>query len=77
MEDLQMHDLRYRLSDLPESFFSKTSEGGSASFPHGAISLWDRSLLEKCFHRHPGHRASPNWFLGINLALFLEKKSNE
>jgi hypothetical protein len=71
----QMQSLEYQLPGLPQNFFGKVGDVGCAAFPHGAISLWERSLLEECFHRHPGYRMSPNWFLGVNLALVLQEKS--
>lgn len=71
----QTQKLEYQPSSLPQTFFDKFGEVGSASFPHGTISLWERNLLETCFHRHPGYVASPNWFLGINLALALQRRS--
>lgn len=72
-DDDQVLNLDYQLSSLPMTFFGKSGEVGSASFPHGTVTLWDRSLLQECFQRHPGYRTSPNWFLGINLALTLQR----
>ena len=37
---------------------------GSATFPHGAIALWDRDLLLKTFYKHPGFTISEDWFFG-------------
>jgi hypothetical protein len=37
---------------------------GSATFPHGAISIWDREFLVKTFHAHPGFSVSEDWFFG-------------
>ncbi|KAL8954941.1 MAG: hypothetical protein Q9183_006860, partial [Haloplaca sp. 2 TL-2023] len=37
---------------------------GSATFPHGAISIWDRELLIKTFQNHPGFSVSEDWFFG-------------
>ncbi|PSN68317.1 hypothetical protein BS50DRAFT_447926, partial [Corynespora cassiicola Philippines] len=57
----QAQDLEYKLSGLQREFAGKI---GSATFPHGAISLWDRKLLVKTFHEHPGFNVSEDWFFG-------------
>jgi hypothetical protein len=54
-------DLEYKLSGIQREFAGKI---GSATFPHGAISLWDRELLVKTFHEHPGFSVSEDWFFG-------------
>ncbi|KAI4651961.1 hypothetical protein J4E93_002158 [Alternaria ventricosa] len=57
----QAQDLEYKLSGIQREFAGKI---GSATFPHGAISLWDRELLVKTFHEHPGFSVSEDWFFG-------------
>ncbi|KAF1829941.1 hypothetical protein BDW02DRAFT_125460 [Decorospora gaudefroyi] len=57
----QAQDLEYKLSGIQREFAGKV---GSATFPHGAISLWDRELLIKTFHEHPGFSVSEDWFFG-------------
>jgi hypothetical protein len=37
---------------------------GFATFPHGAISMWDRKFLLQTFYEHPGFSVSENWFFG-------------
>ncbi|KAI1857212.1 hypothetical protein JX265_005729 [Neoarthrinium moseri] len=57
----QAQDLEYKLSGLQRIFAGKV---GSATFPHGAISLWDRKFLVKTFNDHPGYSVSEDWFFG-------------
>jgi glycosyltransferase involved in cell wall biosynthesis len=57
----QAQDLEYKLSGLQRSFAGWT---GSATFPHGAISLWDKSFLKQTLEHHPGYSMSEDWFLG-------------
>ncbi|KAJ8113731.1 hypothetical protein OPT61_g4207 [Boeremia exigua] len=57
----QAQDLEYKLSGLQREFAGRI---GSATFPHGAISLWNRRLLMKTFHEHPGFSVSEDWFFG-------------
>ncbi|KAK6194021.1 hypothetical protein LQW54_011869 [Pestalotiopsis sp. IQ-011] len=57
----QAQDLEYKLSGLQRAFAGKV---GSATFPHGAISLWDREFLVKTFNDHPGYSVSEDWFFG-------------
>ncbi|KAH7125221.1 nucleotide-diphospho-sugar transferase [Dendryphion nanum] len=57
----QAQDLEYKLSGLQRKFAGHV---GSATFPHGAISLWDRKLLVQTFHEHPGFNVSEDWFFG-------------
>jgi hypothetical protein len=57
----QAQDIEYKLSGLQRAFAGKV---GSATFPHGAIALWDRELLMKTFHCHPGFSISEDWFFG-------------
>ncbi|KAF2139535.1 glycosyltransferase family 2 protein [Aplosporella prunicola CBS 121167] len=57
----QAQDLEYKISGLQRALAGKI---GSATFPHGAISLWDREFLIKTFHDHPGFSVSEDWFFG-------------
>ncbi|KAJ0413854.1 glycosyltransferase like family 2-domain-containing protein [Aspergillus carlsbadensis] len=54
-------DIEYKLAGLQRCFAGKV---GSATFPHGAISLWDREFLQKTLEHHPGFSISEDWFLG-------------
>lgn len=54
-------DLEYKLSGLQRALAGKL---GSATFPHGAISLWNREFLIQTFHHHPGFSVSEDWFFG-------------
>ncbi|KAL2803135.1 nucleotide-diphospho-sugar transferase [Aspergillus granulosus] len=53
--------LEYKLAGLHRCFSGRV---GSATFPHGAISLWDREFLQKTLEHHPGFSISEDWFLG-------------
>ncbi|KAJ9139522.1 Nucleotide-diphospho-sugar transferase [Coniochaeta hoffmannii] len=57
----QAQDMEYKVSGLQRAFAGVC---GSATFPHGAISLWDREFLLKVFHDHPGFSISEDWFFG-------------
>jgi hypothetical protein len=57
----QAQDLEYKMSGLQRALAGNM---GSATFPHGAISLWDRKFLIKTFHDHPGFSVSEDWFFG-------------
>jgi hypothetical protein len=57
----QAQDLEYKLSGLSRHF---TGTYGSAIFPHGAIILWEREILEKLFWGHPGFKISEDWYFG-------------
>ncbi|KAH8688710.1 nucleotide-diphospho-sugar transferase [Talaromyces proteolyticus] len=57
----QAQDLEYKISGLQRAFAGKI---GSATFPHGAISLWNREFLKQTFHDHPGFTVSEDWFFG-------------
>ncbi|KAF4255869.1 hypothetical protein KXV68_004608 [Aspergillus fumigatus] len=57
----QAQDLEYKLSGLTRCFAGRI---GSATFPHGAISLWERTFLKRTLHNHPGFSISEDWFLG-------------
>ncbi|KAB2573408.1 hypothetical protein DBV05_g7905 [Lasiodiplodia theobromae] len=57
----QAQDIEYKLSGLQRAIAGKM---GSATFPHGAISLWNREFLIRTFHHHPGFSVSEDWFFG-------------
>lgn len=57
----QCQDMEYKLSGLTRTFCGKF---GSATFPHGAIILWDRATLQSLFNVHPGYAISEDWFFG-------------
>ncbi|POS71707.1 hypothetical protein DHEL01_v209901 [Diaporthe helianthi] len=57
----QAQDLEYKISGLQRALAGKM---GSATFPHGAISLWNRRFLIETFHDHPGFSVSEDWFFG-------------
>jgi hypothetical protein len=57
----QAQDLEYKISGIQRALAGKM---GSATFPHGAISLWDREFLIKTFNKHPGFSVSEDWFFG-------------
>ncbi|ORY61747.1 nucleotide-diphospho-sugar transferase [Pseudomassariella vexata] len=57
----QAQDLEYKISGLQRAL---AGEIGSATFPHGAISLWNRQFLIRTFHDHPGFSVSEDWFFG-------------
>lgn len=54
-------DLEYKVSGLAKVL---QTHYGSVVFPHGAIALWRRDVLEKIFHAHPGYHISEDWYLG-------------
>ncbi|OGM42227.1 glycosyltransferase [Aspergillus bombycis] len=54
-------DLEYKLAGLQRSFAGRI---GSATFPHGAISLWQRTFLKETLQHHPGFSISEDWFMG-------------
>jgi hypothetical protein len=57
----QAQDLEYKLSGIQRDFAGKV---GSATFPHGAISIWNTEFLISTFHQHPGYTVSEDWFFG-------------
>ncbi|KAI0128622.1 glycosyl group 2 family protein, partial [Xylariales sp. AK1849] len=57
----QAQDLEYKISGLQRALAGKI---GSVTFPHGAISLWNRKFLIQTFHDHPGFSVSEDWFFG-------------
>ncbi|KAJ5087748.1 hypothetical protein N7456_011364 [Penicillium angulare] len=57
----QAQDLEYKMSGIQRAFFGML---GSATFPHGAISLWNTEFLKQTFNEHPGFSVSEDWFFG-------------
>ncbi|PWY67593.1 glycosyl transferase [Aspergillus sclerotioniger CBS 115572] len=57
----QAQDLEYKLAGLQRTLAGRI---GSATFPHGAISLWERAFLRDTLQDHPGFSISEDWFLG-------------
>ena len=57
----QAQDLEYKISGIQRALAGKI---GSATFPHGAISLWDSEFLVQTFRQHPGFSVSEDWFFG-------------
>jgi Glycosyltransferase like family 2 len=57
----QAQDLEYKLSGIQRLFAGRI---GSATFPHGAVSLWDREFCLETFKTHPGFSVSEDWFFG-------------
>jgi len=57
----QAQDLEYKLSGIQRGFAGAI---GSATFPHGAISIWNTEFLISTFHQHPGYTVSEDWFFG-------------
>lgn len=57
----QAQDLEYKISGIQRALAGYM---GSATFPHGAISLWDREFLIQTFYKHPGFSVSEDWFFG-------------
>jgi glycosyltransferase involved in cell wall biosynthesis len=57
----QCQDMEYKVSGLTRTFAGKY---GSATFPHGAIILWDREVLSELFNVHPGYVISEDWYFG-------------
>lgn len=57
----QCQDMEYKVSGLSRTFAGKY---GSATFPHGAIILWEREVLRELFNVHPGYLISEDWYFG-------------
>lgn len=57
----QCQDMEYKQSGLTRTFAGKY---GSATFPHGAIILWEREVLKDLFNVHPGYTISEDWYFG-------------
>lgn len=58
----QLQDLEYRLSGLRHCMGAKY---GSATFPHGAIILWNREVFVDLFQKHPGFKISEDLCFGM------------
>jgi len=56
----QAQDLEYKISGLQRELAGKI---GSATFPHGAISLWNTRFLIDTFRTHPGYVERKTWWL--------------
>ncbi|KAK6070882.1 hypothetical protein SCUP234_09971 [Seiridium cupressi] len=57
----QAQDIEYKVAGLAKVF---QTHYGSVIFPHGAIAVWRRDILEQIFHGHPGYHISEDWYLG-------------
>lgn len=57
----QCQDMEYKASGLTRTFAGRY---GSATFPHGAIILWEREILQDLFNVHPGYTISEDWYFG-------------
>jgi glycosyltransferase involved in cell wall biosynthesis len=57
----QCQDMEYKVSGLTRVFCGKY---GSATFPHGAIILWESKVLRDLFNVHPGYVISEDWYFG-------------
>ena len=57
----QAQDLEYKLSGMQRAVAGAM---GSATFPHGAISLWNTRFLIETLNTHPGFNVSEDWFFG-------------
>ncbi|KIW12671.1 hypothetical protein PV08_09949 [Exophiala spinifera] len=58
----QLQDMEYKLSGMARKWMATW---GTATFAHGAIALWDRDFILKCFRHHPGFKISEDWFFGL------------
>ncbi|EXJ81403.1 hypothetical protein A1O3_07694 [Capronia epimyces CBS 606.96] len=58
----QLQDIEYKMSGMQRQF---AGSWGSAIFAHGAIALWERDFVLKCFRHHPGFKISEDWFFGL------------
>lgn len=58
----QCQDMEYKSSGLTRTWLGRW---GSATFPHGAIILWEREALQGLFTAHPGFVISEDWFFGF------------
>ena len=57
----QCQDMEYKMAGLSRVWSGKW---GSATFPHGAIILWEREALQNLFNVHPGYVISEDWYFG-------------
>ncbi|KAK5036829.1 hypothetical protein LTR13_005209 [Exophiala sideris] len=58
----QLQDLEYKMAGMQRQF---AGSWGSATFAHGAIALWEREFILKCFRHHPGFKISEDWYFGL------------
>lgn len=58
----QLQDMEYKLSGMARKWMATW---GTATFAHGAIALWDRDFILKCFRHHPGFKISEDWYFGL------------
>ncbi|KIV77448.1 hypothetical protein PV11_09242 [Exophiala sideris] len=58
----QLQDLEYKMAGMQRQF---AGSWGSATFAHGAIALWERDFILKCFRHHPGFKISEDWYFGL------------
>jgi hypothetical protein len=54
-------DAEYKFSSLQKVLAARL---GSATAPHGALSLWDREFLQDTLRAQPGFSLSEEWLLG-------------
>jgi glycosyltransferase involved in cell wall biosynthesis len=57
----RFQDLEYKMAGIMKGFESQIS---SATFAHGAISLWKRTTLLEVLETHPLYPLSDDWFMG-------------
>lgn len=57
----RFQDLEYKMAGIIKAFESCIA---SATFPHGAISLWKRNTLLEILNKHPLYPLSDDWFMG-------------
>lgn len=63
-EDAFIHkfqDLEYKMAGIAKAFEAQIA---TATFPHGAISLWKRETLVEVLEKHPMYPISDDWFAG-------------
>jgi glycosyltransferase involved in cell wall biosynthesis len=58
----KFQDLEYKMSGIMKAFESYVA---SATFPHGAISLWKRTTFLEILEQHPMYPLSDDWFTGF------------
>ena len=58
----QARIIEYKISGVQRASAGKL---GSATFPHGAISIWDKEMLVRTFQEHPEFSVSEDWFFGL------------
>lgn len=57
-----LQDIEYKSAGISKGFEAKV---GSATFAHGAISLWRRRSLINVLENHPNYPISDDWFVGF------------